>query len=179
MASAQAKLGQFGFIPFNIGPGVSNDNKVNLDVNLDIVYLSYFFAVEATETYETIGLGFGWTPVNYRYAFQNSYWSFINFHLFWNIFAFVPSENISICRAMFGPFASINYGPNLKFENYNHILNYGIRYNLGHMFSPSGIYVLNIEGGIRTIDNKNNFYFNVGSDFLWVIAILFNLRLLP
>jgi len=167
MVSAKVKLGQVGFLPFNIGPALADDNKINLDVNLDIAYFTCFFAgkYDIETGYIPIGgLGFGFAPVNYQYAFHNSYWSFINFQLFWNI---TKSET------MIGPFASINYGPNLKFKNYNHILSYGIRLNSEHFYGKNdwSEYALNIEGGIRTIDNKNHLYFNIGMDIMFVIAL--------
>lgn len=73
---------------------------------------------------------------------------------------------------MLGPFASINYGPNLKFKNYNHILSYGIRYNLRHMYdSKEGLYFLNIETGIKAIDNHHHLYFNIGTDLIWIVSV--------
>jgi hypothetical protein len=173
---------QWGIIPGNIGMVFSDNNNFSLDVDIKFGYFSYELEIISNEKVIETGLGITWVPINYNYLFNNNYWSFINFQLFWNIFALIKTEyNLDnafkyffIDWAIFGPFAYINYAPNFDFNKY--LFCYGIRYNWTGKFTQgySGgreiktrTYVFNIECGNRVIDNKNNFYFNIGVDFFF------------
>jgi hypothetical protein len=157
---------QLGFIPLDLGVVISDNNEYSLDINLNILYLSKEFVIESDDIIKT-GIGITWVPVNYRYLYNNHYWSFINLQVFWNIFALIPNGdtyNKFIEGVIFGPFIFGNYAPNFDFNNY--ILTYGIRYNFTGWFENARLYFLNFECGFRNIDQKNKFYFNIGIDII-------------
>ena len=166
-----------GFIPSSIGMSISNSNEINPDIDIKFLCISF----EYYKSIET-GLNITWVPVNYNYILNNHYWSFINFELFWNVFAIIPDEyryermNNGRYRftffgmADFGPFAYINYAPNLNFQNY--MLSYGVKYILGNTDLVHG-YLLKIECGTRIMDIKNYFYFNIGVDIaIWSYELI-------
>jgi hypothetical protein len=153
--SAQDEI--IGVFPGSIGASFYKGERYT-DFDLSFYYLSF--------ENEDTGLGITWIPVNYKHTLNKNYWSFINLQAHHNILFFTYSEKSSL-----GPFAAINYAPNCKFDNY--IFSYGIRYNFSAEFFNTKMYGFNLECGYRTTkDIKNGFYFNVGIDFVWVIAVV-------
>jgi hypothetical protein len=145
-----------GLFPGSIGASFYKDTAY-FDFDLNFTYWSL--------EHEDIGLGITWIPVNYKRMLKENYWSFINFKGHFNALFFTDFDNSSL-----GPFVSINYAPNFKFNDY--ILGYGIKYTLSGAFYRHRLYALNLECGYRmTNDIKNAFYVNVGIDLVWLIVI--------
>ena len=171
-------LPQLGLITTGIGLGLSEDPVNNLEFDINFLYISNEFD-GYFEDFSLFGLGITWIPVNYKYVLNGHYWSFINFQIFWNIFALFPSKNpyevsrhnTFIGGAIFGPFFLINYAPYFNWNNY--ILTYGIRYNWTGVIESNRLYFFNIECGFRNIENKNHFYLNAGIDIIFtsILAI--------
>jgi hypothetical protein len=166
IAYAELTGGGVGWFQLGIGVGISDDNEVNLEVDIKFPYV--FLAFD-------YGLGISWVGIDYKRLLGNHYWSFINFELFWNILAITPIKSF-----VFGPFAYINYAPFTNTSDYNYnfkeyLLCYGIKFHYGLEYK-----IFNIECGGRIIDNKNNFYFNVGIDIavtlLFIQAIIMGTR---
>ena len=152
-----------GVFPCGIGMSFSNNSEYYLDIDINLLYYSYEFDA---------GLGITWIPVNYKYISNNHYWSLINFKIYWNIFSYwFLNSNFEKYSNMpiFGPFYSINYGPNFNFSNY--IQSYGLKFTYTQYYHGK-LYLLSLECGSRIIDQRNNFYFNVSVDILLTSIVL-------
>jgi len=179
---------QLGIIPVGIGLTFSENNDINFDLDVRFLYISYeiYFLNLINDSFINTGLGFTWVPINYRFLLNNHYWSFVNFQVFWNIFALIPNRDqygrsgasnvdMAVHGAIFGPFVYINYAPNFNRNHY--ILTYGLRYNLTGKFDTSTrLFLFNIEGGYRIINtrrnNRKDIYFSIGVDIFWTSFVI-------
>jgi hypothetical protein len=179
---------QISLLPSGMGINIAEDKTVSMDFEVNIGYFSMdwprYFPIDwlifdlLYDLWYFTGIGIIWVPVNYRYFSDNHYISIINFQAYWNIFHFTKAENwqnsIFIGGAVFGPFVSINYAPNLNFNKY--ILCTGIKYNLtGGKNGDPRFYLFNIECGYKLIDDKNNFYFGLNIDIIWAYFFIFGI----
>jgi hypothetical protein len=191
MANAQNDI-RIGLFPLGFGVEmVDNEPKLNTDLSAGYLSLGFKIFPSGVVSFngrtgyddDVIDTGFHieWIPVIFKNSpsLNAGYYSFRNFQIYWDIFSLIPlnirfnyeNRNKIYYGGDLGLFVSINYAPLNHYKSY--LLHYGIKYVWGiHTAYSLAENLLNIECGFRLIENKNNFYFNVGIDAMSLLSEL-------
>ena len=166
LLNAQQRFG-FGVLQFGIGGNSSESGISTLEYEINIGYISFDISSFNEKTEKTIpGLSVTLIPINIKNMVGNNYLNLFNFQVYWDIFAVFNFDSI------FGPFVSINYAPNLDFNNY--ILCAGVRFILtgillSHRYTEIKSNILSFECSYKLFEGRNYIYFGLTFDAFTIV----------